>query len=214
MDLTGYKHILWDWNGTLLDDLDLCLKTINQLLADRQLPVVSRERYREIFGFPVIDYYLKLGFDFTREPWEEVSTEFITAYESGRPTCKLMSGASSTLQHLAESGISQSILSASKINYLDRAIREYELQDYFIGLAGLEDHHAGGKTESGIRHLEKFRLDPATTLMIGDTLHDAETARVLGVDCVLIPRGHQNSGRLKKAGVPLVSSLFDLNSGR
>lgn len=210
MDLTGYKHILWDWNGTLLDDLDLCLKTINQLLADRQLPEVSRERYREIFGFPVIDYYLTLGFDFSREPWEEVSTEFITAYEAGRPTCKLMPGASSTLQRLAESGISQSILSASKISYLDRAIKDYDLQDYFIGLAGLEDHHAGGKTEAGIRHLEKFQLDPAAALMIGDTLHDAETARVLGVDCILIPRGHQNADRLKQAGVPLVESLLDL----
>ena len=60
-----YKHIIWDWNGTLLDDTWLCVEGINQALIKRNLTPISEDRYREVFTFPVRDYYKKLGFDLT-----------------------------------------------------------------------------------------------------------------------------------------------------
>jgi phosphoglycolate phosphatase len=202
-----YSHLLWDWNGTLLDDLDLCLGVINRMLEDRELTALSREAYRAVFGFPVIDYYRKVGFNFEREPWEEVSTEFITAYESGRPACPLHPETQSTLETLSLNGYTQSILSASKAEYLARAVRDYGLEPFFLGWAGLKDHHARSKVEVGKRHLQDLSIDPTTTLMIGDTLHDAEVAEALGVDCWLISRGHQSRARLEHSGVPVLDSL-------
>lgn len=74
------KHIIWDWNGTLLDDLWLSIKAINIVLNRYQLPEIHEEKYLEIFTFPVIDYYERLGFDFEKQPFTVVGTEFIEEY--------------------------------------------------------------------------------------------------------------------------------------
>ena len=51
--------ILWDWNGTLLDDVEVCIESMNSMLSKRKKPLLTREHYKEIFTFPVIDYYRK-----------------------------------------------------------------------------------------------------------------------------------------------------------
>jgi phosphoglycolate phosphatase len=202
-----YSHIIWDWNGTLLDDLQLCLRIINSLLSERQLPAVSKEKYLEVFGFPVRDYYQKLGFDFSLEPFEDISTEFIQAYEAGRPDCPLMAGAAETLRGISEAGITQSILSASKQDYLIKAVDDYGINGIFSAIHGLDDHHASGKLDIATAFMAESNLEPSRTLFIGDTLHDAEIARTIQVDCWLIPNGHQSRQRLARLDLPLVESL-------
>lgn len=208
----GIKHIIWDWNGTLLNDLDLCLAAINDLVTTRELNTVSRSTYLDIFDFPVRDYYLKLGFDFSREPFEKISTEFISSYEAGRPGCSLMDGSVDLLQLLHTYGMSQSILSASKKSYLDQAVIDYNIQKYFIMVEGLDNHHAAGKLSLAQEHLSKLNIPPQSILMIGDTLHDADIASELGLRCCLIPNGHHSRQRLEKSTATIVDSLSDLKA--
>ena len=212
MDNKTYAHIIWDWNGTLLDDLNLCLEIINNLLSKNHLPAISRDNYLAIFGFPVQDYYRNIGFDFEKESFEVVSTEFISAYEKGRPNCLLMSGAQETLEWFLSSGYTQSILSASKQAYLNKAVLDYGIKDYFMSINGLDNHHAAGKFDLAKEFMIDQNLASNTILLIGDTLHDAEIAASLGVDCWLIPNGHQDRQRLESAGVPILDSLSDLST--
>lgn len=199
--------LLWDWNGTLLDDLALCLRVINTMLTARELPQVSRETYLDVFDFPVKEYYLRLGFDFSREPFERISTEFITAYEQGRPDCPLMDGARAALTSAADLGIAQSILSASRLDYLLRAVREYHLADFFQKVLGLDNHHAAGKGQLAEEWLSRQKCRPDQVLMIGDTTHDAEIAGTLGIACILVPNGHHSRERLLGTGAPVFDSL-------
>ena len=205
-----YTHIIWDWNGTLLDDIQLCLRVINTLLSKRDLPTVSKNRYLEIFGFPVQDYYQKLGFDFSQEPFETISTEFITAYEAGRSNCPLMPDAWNILDSISKMGIAQSILSASKKDYLDEAVLDYGLEGIFCAVQGLDNHHAAGKAEIAQSFMTESDLDPKRVLLIGDTIHDGEIAREIGVDCWLIPNGHQSRHRLSSLNLPLLRSLVQV----
>ena len=69
--IKAYKHIIWDWNGTLLDDVDIVIDCMNSLLKKRNLPLLHVDKYKDIFTFPVKDYYSQLGFDFTTEPFEK-----------------------------------------------------------------------------------------------------------------------------------------------
>jgi phosphoglycolate phosphatase len=78
--MQGINTIIWDWNGTLLDDVDMCIESINILLKRRNLDMLSRKRYRDIFTFPVRDYYETAGFNFSKEPWDKVAHEFIDLY--------------------------------------------------------------------------------------------------------------------------------------
>jgi phosphoglycolate phosphatase len=210
MNQNKFSHIIWDWNGTLLDDIDLCLKIINQILKSRGLPLASRDRYLDIFRFPVQKYYEKLGFNFDEEPFEPISTEFITAYENGRRDCQLMSGAEDTLLMLSEKGYSQSILSASKQTYLQKALDEYNVTSFFISINGLDNHHAAGKSRIARSFMATNNLNPDVVLLLGDTLHDAEIASELGIDCWLISQGHQSKKRLATAGVPILDSILEL----
>jgi len=208
----GIDHVIWDWNGTLLDDLDLCLATINGMLNDRGLNTVSRNTYLDIFSFPVIDYYRKLGFDFSEEPFEDISTEFINSYETGRTGCSLMNGSKDLLQLLHASEIRQSILSASKKSYLDQAMIDYNLQEYFVLVDGLDNHHAAGKLSLAQGHLAKLNTPSHSILLIGDTMHDADIAAELGLRCCLIPNGHHSRQRLEMSTATIVGSLIDLKS--
>ena len=201
------RHIIWDWNGTLLDDLDLVLEIINNQLAARDLPPLSRQAYQEVFDFPVKNFYQKIGFDFGRESFESVSAEYIQAYERARPGCELMGGAREVLAHAASLGISQSILSASKGSYLIKAAAEYGIAGYFNAIQGLEDHYAAGKLELAEQFLASCGLPPDQLLIVGDTTHDGWIAGKLGLNCLLIPNGHHSRQRLESANFQVIDSI-------
>lgn len=210
MNISKYEHIIWDWNGTLLDDVELCVSIINTLLIKRKLASISVEYYKEIFSFPIIQYYEKLGFDFSRESFESIGTEFILDYEKKRTQCALMADATKTLQHFAHLGLTQSILSASKQNYLLDAVGGYGLKSLFIEINGLDNHYASSKVDIGRAFMARNYLAPNAILLIGDTLHDADVAKALGVECCLVPNGHQSQARLAAGGVTIVDSLSEL----
>jgi phosphoglycolate phosphatase len=212
ISLANYQHIIWDWNGTLLNDIDLCLSIINKMLRSRSLPPISKTAYLDIFGFPVVDYYQKLGFDFSKEGFEVISTEFITAYEAGRPDCQLMKGAHDILELIHSAGLTQSILSASKVSYLQNALADYQIEDYFCAVKGLDNHHASGKSAIARDFINEIDCHPRSILLIGDTLHDREIAEDLSLNCILIANGHQSIERLSSSGAPVLRSLEELRS--
>lgn len=205
-----YQQILWDWNGTLLNDLDACVDIINCSLEKRNLPRIDRETYLDVFEFPVINYYKKIGFDFEKESFEKVGLEFIQMYSKRMYDCPLQDQAHSILERIRESGASQFILSALQETSLRKIIEHYELDPFFTGICGLDDHYASGKVELGKRLLVQQGKTGAKTLMIGDTLHDFETAQALGVDCILVAAGHNSRRRLETCGVPVMGSLREL----
>jgi phosphoglycolate phosphatase len=204
------SHIIWDWNGSLLNDAWLCVEVMNTMLAEHHLHPITLERYREIFDFPVKDYYYKLGFDFKSESFEVVGMDFMIRYNERQSEASLHSGVREVLAAVAEKGLPQSVLSAREENELRSEIRELGLDKYFTKVYGLDDHYAHGKTDVGIRLMKDLGLPREDYLFIGDTLHDAAVAGELGIRCMLVPNGHQSRERLLTAGVPVISSLPEI----
>lgn len=213
MKLSKYRHIIWDWNGTLLDDAWLCREIMNGQLRKRGLPVISRERYETVFDFPVERYYRTVGFDWAKESFAEAGTEFILEYEKRKKECRLQAGAKALLQRVEQMGISQAVLSAYAHPTLVEFLGHFGVQGHFRSVAGNRDHYAAGKVEQGLEMLEELHVRPQETVLIGDTTHDAEVARAMGVDCLLIPCGHNSRERLERCGFPLVAGLGDLLVG-
>jgi phosphoglycolate phosphatase len=203
-------HVVWDWNGTLLDDAWLCVEVMNGLLARYGLPPMSPDRYATVFRFPVRAYYADLGFDLDAVPFEKVGTEFIEGYAAGEDRCGLQDGAREALGALKDLGLTQSVLSASEARRLAGQAARLGVHGHFEALVGLDDHYAGGKIGVGARWLEGAPVHPETVLLVGDTDHDAEVARALGLRCVLVPSGHQAPERLAATGAPILPSLRDL----
>lgn len=203
-----YSHIIWDWNGTLLDDRDLCNETVNRLLVSRGCAPLSRERYYEVFGFPVENYYAAAGFDFAKDPYPVLAQEFMDMYIPASLSCGLTPGARCALDYFRASGRAQIILTASDTDTLGRQMEKLGIADRFDAVLGQDNIYARGKTELAADWIRESGLDPKDLLMIGDTLHDAEIAGVLGCDCVLIARGHHDEKRLAAADCPVYTSLF------
>lgn len=210
MELKKYTHIIWDWNGTLLDDAWLCVDVMNGMLKERGLALKTVAEYQELFDFPVKDYYVKLGFDFDKEPFDEVGLEFIIRYNRRQGETRLHPEVHAVLAQMATLGFTQHILSAREHNELIAETRSLGVFGYFNRIRGLDDHYAHGKTDVGLRLVEEIGAAKTKILFIGDTLHDAEVAAELGIDCILIPNGHHSEQRLTQVNVPLIYSLNDL----
>jgi len=211
--LKKYRHLIWDWNGTLLDDAWLCREIMNGQLRKRGLPAISQERYEAVFDFPVEKYYRTVGFEWGKETFAEAGTEFIVEYEKRKKECRLQSGAKELLRKVEGHGISQAVLSAYSHHTLEEFLRHFGVRAHFRSVAGNRDHYAVGKVEQGLEMLKELHVRPEETVLIGDTTHDAEVARAMGVDCFLIPCGHNNRDRLERCGVPLVAGLGDFLTG-
>lgn len=198
-------NVLWDWNGTLLDDADASLLAVNAMLRRRGLAPLTRTRYRDCFTFPVRGFYEEAGFRLEREDWDALAREFHDLY--ARQEAHLFPDAAPCLAELARKGVRQSILSIAEQSRIDAQVAAAGVAGAFARVAGARDLNGVSKRETGRALLRDLDADPDATLLIGDTLHDAEVADDLGVACVLVARGHQAEARLRKAGRPVFPDL-------
>ena len=209
MDAPGI--FLWDWNGTLLDDAALCCELLNTMLARHgYAPVGSMEAYRQVFCFPIETYYRRAGFDFSRHPFAALADEYMRLYTPRSLGCPLQPDACAVLDALRAQGMRQVMLSASKRENLQQQVEHFGLRSRFDTLLGLSDIYAKSKTEVGLRWLRESGTDPARIMMVGDSEHDFEVARALGVRCVLFSGGHQPREVLAATGAPVIDALAQL----
>lgn len=204
------QGIIWDWNGTLLNDAGLAVDTMNRMLDKRGLPELSMDRYKSVFTFPVKDYYEKIGFDFREEPFEIPAIEFIEVYNSLVHGCELHSDSFRVLNLFKSSGVKQYILSAMEQDVLNACLKHYQIEQFFECASGLDNFYAASKVENGHRLIKQMNLNSAELVLIGDTVHDFEVASELSCRCILIANGHQSKDVLQATGAVVLDSISQL----
>jgi phosphoglycolate phosphatase len=212
VSIENARILLWDWNGTLLDDVDICVKAMNGILAERHMPGITREYYRRIFTFPVKAYYKKLGFDFRKNDWDKMANEFMDRYLSQLTECHLQPGVEETLSFFHDKGYPQIVLSAMEDNTLRESIRTRGILHFFDRVAGIDNHYAESKLAIAQRLMKELPDDPEEVCLIGDSLHDHEVALALGCQCILIDKGHQTHERLLPTGRIILDRLIDVTT--
>ena len=206
-----YTHIIWDFNGTILSDMQICIDSVNKLLLQRGLDIIpDMETYQDLFDFPVIEYYSRLGFDFSKESYEILAESWMSLYKKKFSKAKLTSGLYETLISIKDKGIEQNIISACDEKILENQLSQLKIRNFFRTVMGLENIHAVGKTELA-RKWRKKNPD-AIALFIGDTIHDAEAAAAARCDCILYSGGHQSRSKLISQNLPVVNSIPDILS--
>ena len=202
------RQVLWDWNGTLLDDLTYAIGVRNRTFPAFGLPRIgSVAEYHRQFTFPVRRYYERAGV--TDETFVAVAHAWMAEYVRGFDTVPLHGDAVETLARFAAAGVRQAVLSATRRDMLESQIARFPIRACFTDVLGLSDIYARSKEAVGLDYLARCGVPAASTLMIGDTLHDAEVARAMGTGCVLVARGHQSRETLLTAGVPVMDTLVE-----
>lgn len=205
----NYTHIIWDFNGTLFSDMEAGIKSVNTMLAARSLPIITDiDSYRDVFKFPIIEYYKDLGFDFDKEPFEVLAPIWIDLYNENSKSSTLQEGAVAALEYFKDEGIPQILLSATELEMLRGQIKELGILPYFSEIMGLSNIHAYSKKALAVEW--KKRNPDANPLFIGDTIHDADVAEAVGADCVLLSCGHGSIKSLSERSHPICGSLAEL----
>ena len=204
------KNIIWDWNGTIVDDSWVFVDVMNDLLKKKGLPKTTLAHYRKNFCFPIENYWRGLGFVFTKKEFNFLNASFIEEYQKKMFLPSLHSGLIALFKKANSYNVSQFILSASEHSLLKRSIQHYKLNDLFKAVYGVDNLNAEGKELLGLSLLRQHQLVASETILIGDTEYDYRVAKELGCRAVLISHGHIDHKRLLGCGVPVVSSVAAL----
>ncbi len=201
--------IIWDWNGTLIDDVATSLECINLLLKKNHLATITREYYQEIFTFPVKKYYQKLGFDFNQIPFSKLADQFIHEYKKRMFNAKLFPNVKSVLDYLQHIGAKQFIISAMEVGKLRQAVENKGIFHYFDDILGLNNNYANGKMDlvKEFASDRKKLLNSSKVWMIGDTEHDFLIAGELKWNSIVVSQGHHSFSRLSAVSDIVVRNL-------
>lgn len=204
------RHLVWDWNGTLLDDLPLIIKATNATFASVGGPPITADHHRRHFRRPIADYYAQvLGRPVSREEFDQLNKVFHDVYEAALPGCDLTADALDAIQEWSGT---QSLLSMWYHDDLVPKIQEYQLVGYFTRVDGLR-YQLGGdidhKAPHLVQHLAAQRMDPTRVVLIGDTVDDARAAEAVGARCVLYTGGFTDLEQLRATGAPVVDTLLE-----
>lgn len=202
-----YSCVIWDWNGTLADDVYPSLRSVNDMLLKRSMPIISMEQYFEYIDTPISRFYEHL-FDLNVVSMEDITLEFNAGY--AKYFEKLHVGVPQLLEELRQAGKRQVILTSGNQRIITGDTEKLGIRAYFDEILGADDLLASGKVQRGINWISGQEIPVSQMVLIGDTLHDFDTARAMGVDCILCAIGHQSRTDLLAAGVPVVDRFTDL----
>ncbi|MEO6081989.1 MAG: HAD family hydrolase [Umezawaea sp.] len=207
----GTKHVVWDWNGTLLHDNDAVLSAVNAVCAGFGRESITLDHWRSVFSRPLVQCYEQLlARRLDAAEWTRVDTIYHDHYRGLLSLCRLADGVPEHLRAWSDRGGSQSLLSMWYHDELVALVGEYGLTELFNRIDGLREEAQGGsKTAHLAAHLSALELDPADVVMIGDVVDDAEAAAHVGASCVLVTTGVMSRAKLEATGVPVADSITE-----
>ena len=204
-----YTHVIWDFNGTIMNDVDIAVAGVNDMLEKRHMPLTNRADYLNMIESPIIEYYKKL-FDLTVVSFDDIQVEFLESYNRRLGEAGLLPGVADALAYFAQCGLRQCVISSFEQSRLRRMVEDLSIRHYFDSVSGADNTRAEGKVDRGLDWLRSSGADPEKVLVIGDLDHDFEMARTLGADCILIAAGHQHRRELEKCGCIVLDSALQL----
>jgi phosphoglycolate phosphatase-like HAD superfamily hydrolase len=201
-------HLFWDWNGTLLDDLDLVVVATNASLAVLEGPVITVDDHRRDFRRPLPEYYAAvLGRPLGAEEYLRLDRAFHAAYRAELSTCRLAADALDAIR--AWPG-TQSLLSMWFHDELLAEVTRRGLVSLLGRIDGLRST-VGGDRKAGYlaEHLDALGVDGADCVLVGDSVDDAHAAESVGAACVLYAGGITHPDRLAATGRPVAGTLVE-----
>jgi len=202
-----HKRIYWDWNGTLVNDVDLCIDITNSFLTSKEVKNITKDFYLKNFTIPVKEYYETLDLEKHGITYEEITESFVSNYENQRERQVLYDGVKPLLKELSLRGIEQFILSAAHTNELVYQLNKHDLSKYIKEISGADDYTAGCKLERG----QALRSKHGPGIMVGDTVHDIVIGKKMGLETVWVSEGHQCWSKIN--GLKAVDYIFDRKTG-
>lgn len=198
-------HIIWDYNGTVIDDVDASVAAVNDMLYTRGLPPTTKQEYTSTVSLPLENYYKGLGI--VDADMGKLSLEFRMYCQKHDNLCRIFDGFYETVEFTKSLGMKNILMSSLYSVFLLSETEKYKITDCFDEIIGMSDTFVGSKYENAKNYIDKNNLDPQNILFVGDLINDAQTAKALGAQCILIPNGHNSKEKCESQGVTVVENI-------
>ncbi len=186
------KHWIFDWSGTLVDDLGLVISATNHVLNQYGEPEMDRETFRREFCLPYEGFYRKYLPD---ADLKDVETHFRHGFGISNAEVTVLPFAREFLDRLKARGCKLYVLSSMcEVAFAQQAV-ELGLDHYF------EKTYAGvlDKREVIGGMLQEHGMRQGNTVFVGDMTHDIETAHHAGIMSVGVMTGYNHASALAVA---------------
>ncbi|MGQ0743487.1 MAG: HAD family hydrolase [Acidimicrobiales bacterium] len=202
------RHLVWDWNGTLLDDFHLVVAAASDACVPAGRAPITADEYRRCFTRPIErSYELLLGRPLADGEWTTLSRRFHGSYQAQAATARLAAGAVAALTRAAQAGWTQSLLSMWTHQELVPLVDAFSLTGWFQRIDGQRQFGGGPKADHLSAHLQQLGVEGPDVLMVGDSLDDLAAAQSVNAQCILVSGGPHTAEMLGDCGVPVVPSL-------
>lgn len=207
-----YKVIIWDFNGTLIDDVKAALESVNDMLTRRNLPLINMEQYASYVDTPIIKFYEHIFDDLYSMDFGEIAIEFNEGYEKHLPERAVMANAEEVLEYFNKKGKLQTVISATHIDKVTNRLTEFGLTDYFDKILAHNNLIAEDKTHLAVKYFAEKGIRPSEAVVIGDCVADFKMAEAMGCDCILTTQGHQSRIEFAETTALVIDSLLELKN--
>ena len=197
MEKAKYRLIIWDWNGTLFEDRDISLKTVNYILEKRSMPPIDLEQYYSYVDTPITKFYEHL-FDMSKVSFEDIGKDYYYAYHIYCEKLTVSDALKELLKKLNDAGCVQKLVSGYEHAYLCSMTERCGVREYFSDINGAGNRRAESKLDRIGGAISESGFDKSECVIVGDTEHEYDIASSLGVPCILVGWGHRPGEELKK----------------
>ncbi|GAA5123580.1 NUDIX domain-containing protein [Luteolibacter yonseiensis] len=181
-----FRNLIFDWSGTLVDDLGPVIEATNAVLGRYEIAALDREGFRRAFRLPYREFYADL---LPGIPLEELEAHFRPAFDAAVTPVTVLPHAREKLEWCAALGIRCFVLTSMDSLAFERQMDDFGFRKHFEATySGVLD-----KREIIHRILETHGLDPAETAFVGDMTHDVETARHGGISSIAVLTGYNHA---------------------
>ena len=180
-----FRNLIFDWSGTLVDDLGPVIEATNAVFERYHLPPFDRDRFRREFRLPYSEFYAEFLPDI---PLAELEVHFRPAFSSAKSPVTVLPHAREKLEWCTHHGIRAFVLTSMDTQAFERQMDDFQLRHHF------EATYSGIIDKRDMIHeiIERHRLKPQETAFVGDMTHDVETARHGGLSSIAVLTGYQH----------------------
>jgi phosphoglycolate phosphatase len=203
MDCKVIESIIWDWNGTILNDVDNNINAVNIILQKRNLPAISKEEYRRKIKIPIKQFYNDIGLRINdAETYNLITNDYWEYYNKDyRNITKINNDIENILNKLNGNGINNYLLSATQHDELIKQVKDKGMEIYFKDIIGNNNNEVKSKLDKAQELIKNENIKTDNTILVGDMINDYELAKELGVKCILYSNGHQEIKKEKDKNI-------------
>ncbi|UOO78172.1 HAD-IA family hydrolase [Neisseria sp. Dent CA1/247] len=205
------KLIIFDWDGTLADTTGPIINTFQHTFADCGLPAPEADTIRSLIGYNLVTIIHRLIPDADQHLKEQLAETYAHHYlNPNNHNMRLFDSALPCLRTLKEQGYWLAVATGKGRIGLDKAIAQTGTADFWLATTCASEQPSKPAPDMVFKLCDELGLQPADSVVVGDTVYDLEMAANAGAPAIAVATGAHSAAQL--AGQPCLAVLKDLSA--